>query len=188
MAINLQKGQKVDLTKGNEGLTDLLVGLGWDAAKPSGGGLFSAFKSAPSIDCDASVLMLEAGDKLVTEKDVVYFGNLKHKSGSVKHMGDNLTGAGDGDDEQIFIDLSKVPENIQKIVFVVNIYKAVDRKQHFGMINNAFIRLIDDIKTKVESLNCTKIEKSKANYSTLKLIMEELGSMSNAKSDEETTE
>ncbi len=151
MAINLQKGQKVDLTKGNEGLTDLLVGLGWDAAKPSGGGLFSAFKSAPSIDCDASVLMLEAGDKLVTEKDVVYFGNLKHKSGSVKHMGDNLTGAGDGDDEQIFIDLSKVPENIQKIVFVVNIYKAVDRKQHFGMINNAFIRIMDG-KKKTELL------------------------------------
>jgi tellurium resistance protein TerD len=146
MAINLQKGQKVDLTKGNEGLTNLLVGLGWDAAKPSGGGLFGAFKSTPSIDCDASVLMLGAGEKLVNEKDVIYFGNLTHKSGSVKHMGDNLTGAGDGDDEQIFINLSKVPENIEKLVFVVNIYNAVSKKQHFGMIKNAFIRITDNNK------------------------------------------
>ena len=151
MAINLQKGQKVDLTKGNEGLTDLLVGLGWDAAKPSGGGFFSAFKSAPSIDCDASVLMLGAGEKLVSEKDVIYFGNLSHNSNAVKHMGDNLTGDGDGDDEQIFIDLSKIPENIEKMVFIVNIYQAASRKQHFGMIQNAFIRILDN-KRKTELL------------------------------------
>ncbi|MDR2879384.1 MAG: TerD family protein [Fusobacteriales bacterium] len=151
MGINLQKGQKIDLTKGNEGLTDLLVGLGWDAAKPAGGGLFNAFKSAPSIDCDVSVLMLGADDKLITEKDVIYFGNLTHKSGAVKHMGDNLTGDGDGDDEQIFINLSKIPANIEKIVFVVNIYNAVVRKQHFGMIKNAFIRILDS-KKKTELL------------------------------------
>ena len=74
---------------------------------------------------------------------MVYFGNLKHKSGTVNHMGDNLTGAGDGDDEQIVIDLSKVPEQYDKIEIVVNIYQAVQRKQHFGMIENAFIRLVD---------------------------------------------
>lgn len=150
MAINLQKGQKVDLTKGNEGLTDLLVGLGWDAAKPAKG-FFSAFKSVQAIDCDASVLMLKAGDKLESEKDVVYFGNLTHNSNSVKHMGDNLTGDGDGDDEQIFIDLSKIPSDIEKIIFIVNIYQAVKRNQHFGMIENAYIRIIDN-KKKTELL------------------------------------
>ena len=121
-------------------------GLGWDEAKPSGGGgLFGALFGSPSrqaIDCDASAIMLKNG-KFTDKTDLVYFGNLKHKSGTVNHMGDNLTGAGEGDDEQIVIDLSRVPAEYDKIVIVVNIYQAVKRKQHFGMIQNAFIRLVD---------------------------------------------
>ena len=112
----------------------------------SGGGFLSALFGGGSkqqpIDCDASALMLKNG-KLVDKSDIVYFGNLHHKSGTVNHQGDNLTGAGDGDDEQIVIDLAKVPQEYDKIVIVVNIYQAVQRHQHFGMIENAFIRLVD---------------------------------------------
>lgn len=147
VAINLQKGQRIDLTKTNPGLSKILVGLGWDPVQSSGGGGFfgSLFGggSAPSIDCDASVIMLGENDKLRNNKDVIYFGNLRSGDGSVVHSGDNLTGDGDGDDEQIMIDLSRVPSTIQKLVFVVNIYDAVKRKQHFGMIRNAFIRVVN---------------------------------------------
>jgi stress response protein SCP2 len=146
MAINLQKGQRVDLTKSNPGLSKILVGLGWDPVKSGGGGGFlgSLFGgSAPNIDCDASVLMLGENGRLQNNYDVVYFGNLKSRCGSVQHSGDNLTGDGDGDDEQIIVDLNKVPATIHKLVFVVNIYDCVKRKQHFGMIQNAFIRIVD---------------------------------------------
>ncbi|MCM3724310.1 TerD family protein [Neobacillus cucumis] len=147
MAINLQKGQRVDLTKGNPGLTKIMVGLGWDPVQSGGGklfgGLFGGGASSSNVDCDASVIMLGANDKLQNNKDVIYFGNLKSNDGSVQHSGDNLTGDGDGDDEQIMIDLSRVPANIQKLVFVVNIYDCVKRKQHFGMIQNAFIRVVN---------------------------------------------
>ena len=146
MSVSLQKGQKVNLSKEHAGLAKVIVGLGWDEAKPSGGGgLFGALfgsSSHQAIDCDASAIMLKNG-KFTDKTDLVYFGNLKHKSGTVNHMGDNLTGAGEGDDEQIVIDLSRVPAEYDKIVIVVNIYQAVKRKQHFGMIQNAFIRLVD---------------------------------------------
>ena len=151
MPVSLQKGQKVNLSKDNAGLAKVIVGLGWDEAKPSGGGgggffatLFGggAATTHQAIDCDASAIMLKNG-KFVDRTDLVYFGNLKHKSGTVNHMGDNLTGEGEGDDEQIVIDLSRVPAEYDKIVIVVNIYQAVQRKQHFGMIENAFIRLVD---------------------------------------------
>ena len=145
MSISLQKGQKVSLSKDNAGLAKVIVGLGWDEVKSSsGGGLFSSlFKAQPkSIDCDASAIMLKNG-KFVDQKDLVYYGNLRHKSGTVNHQGDNLTGEGEGDDEQIIIDLSKVPQEYDKIVIVVNIYQAVQRNQHFGLIENAFIRLVD---------------------------------------------
>lgn len=142
MAINLQKGQKVSLTKENPGLARVVVGLGWDEVKEARG-LLSFFTSKGNdIDCDASVFMLKNG-KLCEEKDIVFFGNLKHKTGTVEHLGDNLTGAGSGDDERILVDLSKVPAEYDRIVFSVNIYDAVKRKQHFGMIKNAFIRLVD---------------------------------------------
>ena len=151
MSVSLQKGQKVNLSKDNAELAKVIVGLGWDEAKPLGGGgggffatLFGggAATTHQAIDCDASAIMLKNG-KFVDRTDLVYFGNLKHKSGTVNHMGDNLTGEGEGDDEQIVIDLSRVPAEYDKIVIVVNIYQAVQRKQHFGMIENAFIRLVD---------------------------------------------
>lgn len=146
MSVSLQKGQKVSLSKeGKEGLNRVIVGLGWDEAQPQrGGGLFGGLFSAPtqSIDCDASALLLQNG-KLTDKGDIVYFGNLRHRSGAVQHMGDNLTGAGAGDDEQIVIELDRVPAEYDRIVMVVNIYQAMARKQHFGMIRNAFIRIVD---------------------------------------------
>ena len=148
MSISLQKGQKVSLSKDNAGLSKIIVGLGWDEVQQSssGGGFLSALFGGGSkqqpIDCDASALMLKNG-KLVDKSDIVYFGNLHHKSGTVNHQGDNLTGAGDGDDEQIVIDLDRVPSEYDKIVIVVTIYQAQQRKQHFGLTENAFIRLVD---------------------------------------------
>ena len=140
MPVSLQKGQKVSLTKENAGLSNVLIGLGWDEAKRSRGGFFAPKPQA--IDCDASALLLKGG-KLYDKSDIIYFGNLQHKTGAVWHMGDNLTGAGEGDDEQIVVDLSRLPAEYDRIVIVVNIYQALQRKQHFGMIENAFIRLVD---------------------------------------------
>lgn len=140
MSVSLQKGQKVSLSKDNAGLSKVIVGLGWDEAKQAKRGFFAP-KPQP-IDCDASAILLMNG-KLCANDDVVYFNNLRHKTGTVQHMGDNLTGAGDGDDEQIIVDLAAIPEQYDRIVIVVNIYQAYQRKQHFGMIQNAFIRLVD---------------------------------------------
>ncbi|MBQ3402875.1 MAG: TerD family protein [Synergistaceae bacterium] len=135
MSISLTKGQKIDLTKGNPGLSKVLVGLGWDVNKYDGQAAF---------DLDASAFMLSGNGKLQSKADFVYFNNLKHSSGSVKHMGDNLTGEGEGDDEQIEIDLSRVPANIEKISITVTIYEADKRKQNFGQVSNAFIRVVDE--------------------------------------------
>ena len=144
MAVNLQKGQKVSLKKSDgRKLSRLMVGLGWDAAQKKSGGFFSRlFGNADSIDCDASVIVCKNG-KFVDKEDLIYFGNLHHKSDAIQHMGDNLTGEGEGDDEQIFVDLDKLPAEYDRLIFVVNIYQALERKQHFGMIKNAFIRIID---------------------------------------------
>ena len=144
MAVSLKKGQKMSLVKSDgKKLTKIMVGLGWDAANAEGGFFKKLFSGKRDIDCDASVFVCKEG-RLVDKDDIVYFGNLQHRSGAVRHMGDNLTGEGEGDDEQIFVDLDKIPANYDKLVFVVNIYQAVDRKQHFGMIKNAYIRIIDD--------------------------------------------
>jgi stress response protein SCP2 len=145
MAINLQKGQRIDLTKSNPGLSKIVVGLGWDPVQSGGGGFFSSLfgSTQANFDCDASVIMLDANDRLQSNRDVIYFGNLKSTNGSVQHTGDNLTGDGDGDDEQIIVDLSRVPSDIQKLVFVVTIYDCVKRRQHFGMIRNAYIRVVN---------------------------------------------
>jgi len=150
--INLQKGQKIDLTKGNPGLSKILVGLGWDevAGKPKSGGILGGLfggggGSSAAIDCDASAILLDSQGKLTNKNRLVYFGNLKSGDQSVIHSGDNLTGAGEGDDEQIQVDLSKVPSDVQKIVFVVNIYDCVKRKQDFGLIANAFIRVVNPV-------------------------------------------
>lgn len=151
MSISLQKGQKIDLTKGSGSLRQVMVGLGWDEAQPQSGGggflksLFGGDKSQ-AIDCDASAILCGANGKAISNNAnqcCVYYGNLRHSSGAIIHQGDNLTGAGDGDDEQIMVNLSMVPADIDKIVFVVNIYDARVRHQHFGMIRNAFIRLVN---------------------------------------------
>ena len=135
MPVSLQKGQKVSLTKGNPGLKKVVVGLGWDV---------NQFDTGGDFDLDAAAFLLTDSGKVTRQEDFVFFGNLKHPSESVQHMGDNLTGAGDGDDEQIKIDLSKVPENITKIAFTVTIYEPEKRRQNFGQINNAFIRIYNE--------------------------------------------
>ncbi|MBR2518843.1 MAG: TerD family protein [Selenomonadaceae bacterium] len=134
MAVSLKKGQKVDLTKTNPGLKEVLIGLGWDTNKYDGGSDF---------DLDAAAFLLNGAGKANDDGDFVFYGNLKHASGSVEHLGDNLTGAGEGDDEEIVIDLSKVPENVEKIDFTVTIYEADERKQNFGQVENAFIRVVN---------------------------------------------
>lgn len=140
MSISLQKGQKVSLSKDNAGLSKVIIGLGWDEAPRAKAGFFAP-KPQP-IDCDASAILLQNGH-FVHKDDVVFFGNLRHPSGTVQHLGDNLTGAGAGDDEQIIVDLASVPAQYDRIVIVVNIYAAQQRNQHFGMIQNAFCRLVD---------------------------------------------
>ncbi len=139
MSVSLKKGQKISLSKESAGLSKLVIGLGWDEVQQKRS--FFAAKPA-SVDCDASVIMLQNG-RFVHKDDLVYFGNLKHKTGTVQHLGDNLTGHGDGDDEQILLDLSAIPAQYDRIMIVVNIYQPVERKQHFGLIQNAFCRLID---------------------------------------------
>ena len=135
MAVSLAKGQKVDLTKGRPGLKNVLIGLGWDTNKYDGGHDF---------DLDSAAFLLGANGKVTSDADFVFYNNLKHSSGSVEHLGDNLTGAGEGDDEQIKIDLSKVPDAIQKIDFTVTIHEADARKQNFGQVENAFIRVVNN--------------------------------------------
>lgn len=142
MAVSLQKGQKVSLTKDAPGLSRIIVGLGWDEAKPEKKGLFGFGGKTQNIDCDASALVCKNG-KIESTKDVVFYNNLTHPSGAVKHMGDNLTGAGEGDDEQIVIDLDRLPEDYDRVIMAVTIYQARQRNQHFGMIQNSFIRLVD---------------------------------------------
>lgn len=132
--INLKKGQKADLTKSNPSLQKILVGLGWDTNK---------YDNNVDFDLDVSAFLLCENGKVSDEEDFVFYNNLVHKSGAVQHLGDNLTGEGDGDDEQIIVDLVKVPDNITKIAFVVSIYEPQERKQNFGQVENAYIRLLD---------------------------------------------
>ena len=134
MPINLQKGQKVDLTKGNPSLKTIMVGLGWDV---------NAFDSGADFDLDAAAFMVGENGKCPTEREFIFYGNLEHNSGAVKHMGDNLTGGGDGDDEQIEVDLTIIPANVSRVVFTVTIYDAELRRQNFGQVSNAFIRIVD---------------------------------------------
>ena len=142
MPINLSKGQKVDLTKGNPGLKNIMVGLGWDV---------NAFDSGADFDLDASAflcgangkVMLGSNGKCPTEKEFVFYGNLEHPSGAVKHMGDNLTGEGEGDDEQIEVNLTDIPSNVDKVAFTVTIYEAESRRQNFGQVSNAYIRIVN---------------------------------------------
>ena len=137
MAISLTKGQKVDLTKGNPGLSKLLIGLGWDVNR---------FDSGSAFDLDAAAFLLDSNGKVTIDSDFVFYNNLTHSSGSVQHLGDNLTGAGEGDDEEIKVDLTRVPANINRIAFTVTIHDAESRKQNFGQVSNAFIRVVDEVK------------------------------------------
>ena len=136
MAIQLRKGQNINLTKDAPSLVHTLVGLGWDARGTDGA----------DFDLDASCFLLGASGKCRDDRDMVYYQPkfLAHFEGAVKHNGDNKTGAGEGDDESIKVDLSKVSAAVEKIDFVVSIYDAVNRKQNFGMVNNAYIRLVNE--------------------------------------------
>ncbi|MCR5718858.1 MAG: TerD family protein [Oscillospiraceae bacterium] len=135
MPVNLTKGQKVSLTKDNPGLKNVVVGIGWDV---------NAFDTGGDFDLDASAFLLGDSGKVTCQEDFIFYGNQKHPSGAVMHQGDNLTGAGDGDDEQIKIDLSLVPENITRIAFAVTIYDAENRHQNFGQVSNSFIRIFNE--------------------------------------------
>lgn len=135
MPLNLSKGQKVSLTKGNPGLKKIMVGLGWDV---------NAFDSGYDFDLDASAFLVGANGKCPTEKEFIFYGNLEHSSGAVKHMGDNLTGEGEGDDEQIEVDLTLVPANIERIAITVTIYDADTRRQNFGQVSNSYCRIVDE--------------------------------------------
>lgn len=135
MAISLSKGKKISLTKQAPGLNNILVGLGWDTNRYDGGFDF---------DLDASAFMLGENKKVTGDDDFIFFNNKKYVSGAVQHMGDNRTGEGDGDDEVIKIDLSKTPANIHAISFTVTIYDALTRKQNFGQVENAYIRILNE--------------------------------------------
>lgn len=133
--INLSKGQKIDLTKTNPGLKNVLVGLGWDTNRYSGG---------EDFDLDASAFIVDVNGKAFNEKSFIFYNNLQSEEGSVIHTGDNRTGDGDGDDEQLLVKLPIVPNAVQKVVFTVTIHDADQRKQNFGQVSNAFIRIVNE--------------------------------------------
>ncbi|MCY8086527.1 TerD family protein [Bacillus sonorensis] len=135
MAISLAKGQKIDLTKTNPGLSKVIVGLGWDVNKYDGGADF---------DLDASVFLLDAAGKCISEKDFIFYNQTQGGNGSVIHTGDNRTGLGEGDDEQVKVDLNAVPSNIDRISFVITIHEAEARSQNFGQVSNAYVRVINE--------------------------------------------
>ncbi|MCW2666993.1 MAG: Tellurium resistance protein [Frankiales bacterium] len=133
MGVSLSKGGNVSLTKEAPGLTAVVVGLGWDARSTTG----------TEFDLDASAILCNAQGKVVSDSHFVFFNNTKSPEGSVEHTGDNLTGEGEGDDEQLKVDLAKVPAEVDKIVFPVSIYDAEARSQSFGQVRNAFIRVVN---------------------------------------------
>ncbi|MER7845096.1 TerD family protein [Kitasatospora sp. NPDC096077] len=133
MGVSLAKGGNVSLSKEAPGLSAVIVGLGWDVRTTTGA----------DYDLDASALLCNALGKVVSDQHFVFFNNLRSPEGSVEHSGDNLTGGGDGDDEQIKVDLSRVPVDVAKVVFPVSIYDADARLQNFGQVRNAFIRILN---------------------------------------------
>ncbi|MGC4996332.1 MULTISPECIES: TerD family protein [unclassified Streptomyces] len=133
MGVSLSKGGNVSLTKEAPGLTAVIVGLGWDVRTTTG----------TDFDLDASALLLNDAGKVASDQHFVFFNNLKSPDGSVEHTGDNLTGEGEGDDEQVKVDLAAVPSDVERIVFPVSIYEAENRQQSFGQVRNAFIRVVN---------------------------------------------
>ncbi len=144
MSISLKKGERVSLEKVAPCLEAVLVGLGWNINKTDSGSDF---------DLDVSVFMLGSNEKIVSDKHFIFYNNAKSPdpSASVEYMGDNRTGAGEGDDEVVLVNLTKVPDDVQKLVFTVTIYEADKRSQNFGQVDNAYVRLVD-VKTKKEVL------------------------------------
>ncbi|MBF8982414.1 TerD family protein [Lutibacter sp. B2] len=135
MSINLSKGQRIDLTKSNPGLKKIIIGLGWDTNKYSGGYDF---------DLDASAFLAGEDGKAKNDLDFIFYNNLVGPNECIVHTGDNRTGEGDGDDEQIIVDFSKVPEHIHKIAITVTIHDAIQRKQSFGQVSNAFVHIVNE--------------------------------------------
>jgi len=133
MGVSLTKGGNVSLSKEAPGLTAVLVGLGWDARTTTG----------TDFDLDASAIMVKGDGEVFSSKHFIFFNNTTSPEGSVEHTGDNLTGEGEGDDEQIKVDLNSVPAEVDKIVFPVSIYEAESRSQGFGQVRNAFIRIVN---------------------------------------------
>ena len=133
MAISLQKGGNVNLSKEAPSLKKLVIGLGWDPRATDGA----------AFDIDGSVFLLKADGKVRSDADFIFYNNLKSTDGSVVHLGDNTSGAGEGDDEKITIDLAAVPAEIEKITFGVTIHDAETRKQNFGMVSKAYIRCLN---------------------------------------------
>ncbi|OCS83379.1 TerD family protein [Caryophanon tenue] len=134
MAIQLSKGQRIDLTKNDPSLQKIMIGLGWDV---------KSFDGGQDFDLDASVFLLNEAGQCRNELDFIFYNNLQSSDGSVKHLGDNRTGEGDGDDEQITIDLARVPQDVHRIAITVTIHDAELRNQNFGQIANAFARLVN---------------------------------------------
>ncbi|QEH68473.1 TerD family protein [Cellulosilyticum sp. WCF-2] len=134
MAINLVKGQKIDLTKGNPALKKVIIGLGWDTNKYSGGFDF---------DLDASVFLVGSNGRTNHDEDFIFYNNLKSRNEAVIHTGDNRTGEGDGDDEQILLEFAKMPADVEKMAVTVTIHEAIERGQNFGQVSNAYVRVIN---------------------------------------------
>lgn len=133
MAVSLSKGGNVSLSKEAPGLTNVLVGLGWDARATDGG----------DFDLDACAFVLNASGKVRSDGDFIFYNNMRSADGALEHTGDNRTGAGDGDDEAIKIDLAKVPADVARIALCVTIHDADSRRQNFGMVSNAFVRVVN---------------------------------------------
>jgi tellurium resistance protein TerD len=133
MAISLQKGGNVNLSKEAPGLSKLTVGLGWDVRQSDGA----------AFDIDSSAFLLKVDGKVRNDMDFIFYNNLKSTDGSVGHSGDNRTGAGDGDDETVNIDLSKVPAEVERIAICVTIHEADARRQNFGQVQRAFVRCVN---------------------------------------------
>ncbi|MCA1039918.1 TerD family protein [Bacillus infantis] len=134
MAVSLSKGQKVDLTKSNPGLTNVIVGVGWDVNKYDGG---------TDFDLDSSVFLLGENGKVTSEADFVFYNNTTGGNGSVVHTGDNRTGEGEGDDEQVKVELGAVPANVQRITFTITIHDGEARSQNFGQVSNSYVRILN---------------------------------------------
>lgn len=135
MSVSLMKGQRIDLTKGRPSLKNVLIGLGWDV---------NQYDGEKDFDLDASVFMTKENGKVGSDDDFIFYGNLEHRTKSVIHTGDNRTGDGDGDDEVIKVKFASIPSDYTALCIAVTIYDAEQRLQNFGMINNAYVRVVDE--------------------------------------------